>query len=136
MKQRTGNLLISLLMFAGVVVMLTLTGCATRHGENMAIGTAGDFASTAIALTKDGATEANPLGWALIPVNVGVVYYADKQPCAKGVKIEKGWNTIKGFAIGNNLAVAAGISAPLAVGLVTAAGWFYWRTKNPMVCED
>ena len=99
------------------------------------LGQAADVATTVYAIAELGAVEANPIGLAILPVKVGVHYYAEtleQDECAEAKRFwgSAGW----GAAAANTAVVVAGVSNPatLAAGVVAAV--IAYSVTDP-VCE-
>ena len=89
--------------------------CGTSQAQTQAYsGIAADGVSTAIGLAR-GAVELNPLGWATIPLRIGMVEYAKTLPREQGQPIIDATAAIGWGAALSNI-VAPGVG--LMVGLI------------------
>jgi len=101
----------------------------TPQGRSLDRSNLADMASTVIGLTvNSNATEANPLGLALIPLKVGMGYWIDSKPCTERVEWASVGNSLFYGLTANNLAVAASVSAAPIIGLVAGALYYINRT--------
>lgn len=109
-----------------IVLCLTLTACATTPaGKSIERAQYADMLSTGIALAVNpNAREANPLGYALIPIKMMFGSFFERFPCETTVKAARIGNTITYGATANNLAVAASVSSAPFIGVLT--GVLYW----------
>ena len=112
-------------------LLLILTACASSpQGDSVDIGNAADVGSTALALTVvEGASEANPLGLALIPLKFGAGWFLDKTitDCSERAKAAGMMNTASWGFVANNLALVAGASVAPVIGLVGGAVYYLYR---------
>lgn len=77
----------SIAKIIAIVAMLFLTGCATMSSPDRAYGAvAADGLTTAIGLAE-GAKEANPLGFATIPIRFAIIEHAKRLPPEEGQPI-------------------------------------------------
>ena len=112
-----------------ILFMVALAGCTTTpQGKSIDRAQYTDMATTGIALAfVEGATEANPLGVALIPIKTLMGWYIERNyGCEDRVRYANASNSITYAAAANNIAVIAGGAgaAPLAIGAV--AGLVYY----------
>jgi hypothetical protein len=109
-----------------LTVALLMGGCAvTPEGQSVDKAQMADVLSTSVALAT-GASEANPLGLALVPLKVMVGPVVDKYPCYTRRQAEQAINSVTWGAVANNLVVAAGASFGPVAGV--AVGITYWLT--------
>jgi len=126
---------------AAAVAVAALTACTTTpQGKSIDRANYVDLASTAAALAN-GASEANPLGIALIPIKTFMGYGVEKMypnDCLARAQIAAPANSIYYGAAANNLALAAsasGVVAPV-VGLTVGIAYYLMRdTIEPSVFE-
>ena len=110
-----------------LALVALLTACTTTpQGDAIARGQVVDLISTGLALTVDGATEANPLGLALIPLKLSAGWAIETylEECEERSDAAYVLNTLSYAFAANNLAVLAGWSVAPYVGLV--GGIAYW----------
>ncbi len=83
-----------------------------------------------------GAAELNPLGYATVPLRIGVVIYARKLPREEGLPIIHGITAVSWGAAASNLGVVlgAGTAAPVVALMVGVGIWHagadereFWR---------
>ncbi len=130
------------ILTAGLVGAV-LTGCTvTPQGKSVDRANYADMASTALALTvNSGASEANPLGLALIPLKVSMGYVLEKKypdNCFARASGAQVLNSVFYGATVNNLAIAASASGAVPIVLGVAAGVAYYNmryTLEPEVYE-
>ena len=110
-----------------------LVGCTTTpQGKSIDRANYVDLASTAAALAN-GASEANPLGLALIPIKTFMGYGVEKMypnDCLARSQIAASANSIYYGAAVNNIAIAAGSSGALAPVVGLAAGVTYYMLRD------
>jgi len=126
---------------AAGLVGAVLTGCTvTPQGQSVDRANYVDLASTAAALAN-GASEANPLGLALIPIKTFMGYGVEKMypnDCLARSQIAASTNSIYYGAAANNLVLAASASGAVApvVGLAVGITYYMLReTIEPSVFE-
>lgn len=100
-----------------------LAGCSTTPMQDAQLA---DVGSTGAALAH-GAAEANPMGLALLPAKY-LLTEAAGDSCETHAADAITWG-----AVGNNLAIVAGIASPLVAGAV--AGVVYFAAAD-RPCED
>ena len=130
------------LLTAGLVGAV-LTGCTvTPQGQSVDRANYADMASTAMALVSDsGASEANPLGLALIPIKLSMGYVLEKSypdNCYTRATGTRVLNSVFYGATANNLAIVATASGVVPVALGIAAGIAYYNmafTLEPAAYE-
>ena len=110
-----------------------LVGCTTTpQGKSIDRANYVDLASTAAALAS-GASEANPLGLALIPIKTFMGYGVEKMypnDCLARTQIAASANSIYYGAAVNNLAIVAGATGALAPVVGLAAGVTYYMMRD------
>lgn len=111
---------------------LSLLGCASDPGRSIAVAQGADIGSTAIGLSQ-GFAEANPLGLVVLPVKLSLAGWADDQPCTEAAKAEKIINSITYTAVGNNVALLAGIN-PAAGAAIGLTMFLSYRQGHPIDC--
>ena len=72
-----------------------LCGCSVFKEPEAYGAIAADTATTAAALARAGFVEANPLGWAVVPLSIGAVEYAQTLPPEKGVVLVDAIGSVK-----------------------------------------
>lgn len=120
-------------LFVSAVIMIILSFSLvakadyniTSEVNQVAVANGADLVSTGMALTLiEGAVEANPLSWGLIPakiaVNYGVMPYLDKP---SQVVFKKTSTSVTYAAVANNAAVIAGVggAVPIFGGIAVGA---------------
>ena len=123
----------------GALLTLLVSGCThTDEGKRMQAYNVADIGSTGIALTVvENAYEANPLGWALLPIKFGMVKWADGKPCNQRRSAVTGLAGFWGGAAANNLMIIAYPPAAIPVGIATGVGLAareYYKTED--ICGD
>jgi hypothetical protein len=106
------------LIFA-LIASLWITGCASQPYSAVAA----DAATTATGLSMAGIAEANPLGWATIPLRVAIIEEAKTMPIEEGTPVlhlisAQGW----ALAVNNLLVMAGAGPFSLAAGLMVGIG--------------
>lgn len=96
------------------------------HGEEDAdaayLGVTADAVSTAATLAVPGIVEANPLGWATVPLRVAAIEYAKTLPREERQQILDAVSAGGWGAAASNLLMAAGATAAApVVGMVVVA---------------
>jgi hypothetical protein len=111
------------------VAALAIAAASIVHaGEQDAYtGVAADAASTGAALATPGITEANPLGWATVPLRLAAIQYAKTLPREQGQPVMDAVSASGWGAAANNMMVLAGAStvAPI-IGI--AIGYAVWKS--------
>jgi len=124
-------------MSKALIIALTalLASCAsTPQGRKVEAYQYTDLATTAIALTQDGAVEANPFGLYALPLKLYAGKYVDSLPCEKARQAARVINGITGMAIINNVFVIMGIAQALPLGI--AAGAVLWYFSETGGCVE
>jgi hypothetical protein len=113
-------------MIAATLSMV-LASMAAAGEQEAYVGVAADAVSTGAALATPGLAEANPLGWATVPLRMAIIEHAKSLPREKGQPMMDAVSASGWGAAANNLLVLAGASAaaPLA-GL--AVGYAVWKS--------
>jgi len=114
------------------IALLFLTACTTTpQGKSLDRSNYADLASTAVALTvNSNAYEANPLGYALIPLKLSMGWAVERvyEDCHNRADFVGMANTVFYGLSANNLAVAAGAVLPWSLLIGGAVGyWYYWH---------
>ena len=99
-------------------ILLLALLCATAQAQPAAYGgIAADAATTAHALAQ-GAAEANPLGWATVPLRLGVVAYASTLTPEQGVPVVRAVTQVSyGAAVANLVNLPVGMTVTLILWL-------------------
>jgi hypothetical protein len=107
--------------------LVTAFACTAFAGEQEAyLGTAADAATTGAALAMPGFTEANPLGWATVPIRMALIQHAKTLPREEGQPVMDAVSASSWGASASNLMMLAGVgSAAPVVGL--AVGYMVWK---------
>ena len=119
-------------------IIITLTAALALAGCSLQPADFADAGSTALALTVDGATEANPVIGALgddlaAPVSLlataGMRYAIDEYAAPENAPLyHQNLTNVKTFATCNNVSVWLGASLPAA--LLVGAGCGIWSYQN------
>jgi hypothetical protein len=100
---------------------------AAAAGEGEAyVGTAADALTTGAALTAPGLGEANPLGWATLPIRMAVIEHAKTLPREEGQPIMDAVSASSWGAAANNLLMLAGATSVAPV-IGIAVGYAVWK---------
>lgn len=136
-----------------IVAMLSMAVASlAAAGEQEAyMGTTADAVTTGAALASPGIAEANPLGWATVPIRMAIIEHAKSLPREQGQPVMDAVSASGWGAAANNLLVlvGAGPAAPIAGMAIGYAVWKsgetereFWRmcavhkTMDPQVkCE-
>ena len=114
------QLVVAAVLVAGALSM-------AQAGEQEAgSGVAADAASTAAALATPGIAEANPLGWATLPIRLAVIEHAKTLPREEGQPLMDAVSASGWGAAANNLLVLAG-AGPAAPIVGVALGYAMWK---------
>lgn len=112
-----------------LILAALLCGCSVTKEPGAYGAIAADTATTAAGLAA-GATEMNPLGWAVLPLSIGLVEYAGTLPPEEGVPLVHAVSAAKWGAAASNLLVLAGAGpASFIVGL--GLWWHLWTQGQP-----
>jgi hypothetical protein len=120
-------------LFYAILLSLLTTGCAISQPYS---AVAADAATTAVGVSIPGIAEANPIGWATVPLRMVVIDQAKKLPIAEGTPVLHFVSaTSWGAAISNLLVIAGAGPFGLAAGVMVGAGiWasgenerMFWR---------
>jgi len=118
-----------------LLLSLLLAGCAqTPLGQRVEQYQIADIATSAAALSKAGAIEANPLMPYLIPVKLYAGKYVETLSCDEAQKAAVVVNTVTGMAIANNLFVLLGASPAWLLGIITGGAFAYFT--EPVKCSE
>jgi hypothetical protein len=109
------------------VLSMAVASMAAAGEQDAYTGVAADAVSTGAALAAPGIGEANPLGWATVPIRIAIIQHAKSLPREQGQPMMDAVSASGWGAAANNLLVLAGASAaaPLA-GL--AIGYAVWKS--------
>ena len=103
-----------------ILLVLLLSGCSTDAGKRTAGYAVADLGSTGLILTAvEGAVEANPLGWWMIPGKYLATKWVDGMPCQDQVNETPYVAGIWGGATANNLMILVYPPAAIPVGIAT-----------------
>jgi hypothetical protein len=105
------------------LIFLILTGCSVTKEPVAYSGIAADTITTAIATTKPGLSEANPLGWWVLPLSIGLVEYGETLQSPKGDALILAVGSAKWGAATNNLLLILGATSmpSIAAGVTVFA---------------
>jgi hypothetical protein len=107
--------------------LVTAFTCAAFAGEQEAyVGTAADAATTAAALATPGFAEANPLGWATVPIRMAIIEHAKTLPREEGQRMVDAVSATSWGASASNLMMLAGASTVAPV-IGIAVGYAVWK---------
>jgi hypothetical protein len=120
MKRRAQLLALSVLCACFAV---GVTGCAVLRDSP---GIGADAATTAAGLAQ-GASELNPLGWATIPIRLGIIAHAETLPRQEALPIIDATNAAGWGAAASNVLTIAGAVLPGAIAVGFAVAWLYWQ---------
>jgi hypothetical protein len=108
------------------LVLSVLSGCATAPSQ---ISVAADAATTASALSVvPGAAEANPLGWATVPIRLAIIQHALHQPIAEGIQTIHHVQAASWGAAANNALIVLGAATPLSLAGGAAVWYAVWKS--------
>lgn len=102
---------------------------ASAHADDTQAYTAvaADAATTAAALATPGIIEANPLGWATVPIRLAIVQHAKTLPREQGQPLMDATSAGGWGAAANNLLVLAG-AGPAAPVVGLAVAFAVWKS--------
>jgi hypothetical protein len=115
---------------SAVAIAVACTFAFASHamaGEQEAyVGTAADAVTTGAALASPGFTEANPLGWATVPIRMALIERAKALPREEGQPLMDAVSASSWGATANNLLMLAGASSVAPV-IGIAIGYAVWK---------
>jgi hypothetical protein len=116
--------------FAAAILSLAALQCAHAGEQDAYSGIAADAATTGLALSAPGLAEANPMGWATVPLRLMMVQYAKSLPREQGQPIMDATAAVGWAAAANNLLALAGasVAGPL---VAVAVGYSMWKKGEP-----
>jgi len=113
---------------AALAIAACIASTVAHAGEQDAFsGVAADAATTGAALATPGITEANPLGWATVPLRLAAIQYAKTLPKEQGQPVMDAVSASGWGAAANNLMVLAGASTVAPV-IGFAIGYAVWKS--------
>jgi len=112
---------------AAALVSLAVSSTAFAGEVEGYTGIAADAVTTGIALSTPGIVETNPLGWATIPIRLGIMQYAKTLPRDQGQPVMDAVSASGWAAAASNLGVLAGIGAAAPV-IGIAVGYAVWKS--------
>src|SRR5689334_1203912 len=115
---------------AAALVSLAVSATAFAGEVEGYTGIAADAVTTGIALSTPGIVETNPLGWATIPIRLGIMQYAKTLPRHEGQPVMDAVSASGWGAAASNLGVLAGIGAAAPV-IGIAVGYAVWKAGEP-----
>jgi hypothetical protein len=113
---------------AAAVLSIAALSTAWAGEQEAYLGTAADAATTAAALASPGLGEMNPLGWATVPLRLGIMQYAKTLPREEGQPVMDAVSASGWGAAANNLLVLAGASGVAAPIVGLAIGYAVWKS--------
>lgn len=125
-----------------LLLLPLIVSCTTTHqGQSVDRANYADIGSTAIALAAGG-SEANPLGFALLPLKLSMGYILEKvkpDDCRARAQFTGPANSIFYGAAINNLAVAIGSSIAPVFGIAGGILYYTYRERiepDTYSCEE
>ena len=109
--------------------LVSLAVASTAHAGEVEgySGLAADAVTTSIALSMPGIAEANPLGWATVPIRLAIMQHAKTLPREQAQPLMDSVSASGWGAAANNLAVLAG-AGPAGAILGIAVGYAVWKS--------
>jgi len=116
-----------------LVLSLILVSCTTtKQGKSIDRANYIDMGTTGIGLAG-GASEANPLGLAILPIKVSMGKITERvypDDCYQRAQVAAATNTVVYGASANNFAIVAGLSGPAAPIVGIIGGITYYKMRN------
>ena len=103
---------------------LVLAGCS---GVPVSVGA--DAATTAVGLSQ-GLVEANPLGWATVPLRLAAIEHSKSMPEGEGAELRASVDAFSWGAAASNIALIATGATPVGIVAGMVVGLASWQASE------